>query len=60
MNKENIQHCHQLCLETMRMLAFRMGQEVFGSELSYQRTVECSLIFFLFVILGTWNSENSW
>lgn len=34
------------CLETLRMLAFRIGQEVFGSELSYQRTVECSLIFF--------------
>lgn len=27
------------------MLAFRMGQEVFGSEVSCQRTVERSLIF---------------
>lgn len=35
------------------MLAFRMGQEVFGSELSYQRTVEHGFLFFLLVILGT-------
>lgn len=49
-NKENTQHCHQVCLETVRLL----GQEVFGSELNYQRTVECSLfVFFLLVILGT-------
>lgn len=27
------------------MLAFRMGQEEFGSEFSYCRTVGCGLVF---------------
>lgn len=46
MIKENVQHCQQVCLETLRMLEFRIGQEVSGSKPSYQRTVEHSLIFF--------------
>lgn len=36
------------------MLAFRMGQEVFGSELSYQRTVEHRFFSFGYI----WDLER--
>lgn len=57
-NKKNIQRCQQVYLDTVRVLAFRMGQDVFGSKLSYQRIVERSVI--VLVILGTLSSESNW
>lgn len=45
MNDENMQHCQEVWLGTVRMLTFRMGQEEFGTEFSYCRTVGCGLIF---------------